>query len=170
MNQISSTGRQPSWDPMTLPLLAVFSSWTSTSLRITPSNHQSSSSSLKYTTPTSTPTVVFVSTSWRISGRLRSLFLRCSYQSAPYWLMPTPTILSFPTSHLSSNRTEQSTRPPHVNGPASTLCEVLNFCIPLNCSILIIFQHFHSLFKYYSTKLNSYSNFKQLNFVSFHFI
>ena len=170
MNQISSTGRQPSWDPMTLPLLAACSSWTSTSPRITPSNHQSSSSSLKYTTPTSTPTVVFVSTSLKISGPLRSLSRRCSCQSAPCWPMPTPTTLSFLTSLLSSNLTEQSMRLLPVNGPASTLCEVLNFCIPLNCSILIIFQHFHSLFKYYSTKLNSYSNFKKLNFVSFHFI
>ena len=120
---IPSIGRQRSWVPMTPPSLAVFSSWTSTSQRITPSSHQSSSSLRKYTTPISTQTEVSVWTSWKTSGPLHSLFQRFSSQSVPCWPMPTRTIPLSPTSPTSTSPTEQSMKPLLVNGLVSTPCE-----------------------------------------------
>ena len=107
----------------------VSSMWTLIFLQTTPSSHQSSSSSLKSTTPTLTRTVRSVSIFWRSNTHLHCTSeIFSSASKACLRILNLMVILSVEnltcsTSLTSARTTSQSMRQLPVNGPASTLCE-----------------------------------------------
>ena len=123
MSLINSIGRQLSWDQRTHPSQVVCFSWTFTSQQTIHSSHQSSNLSQKSITQILTLTVAFAWIFSRTNGLQHSLCPKCCSQSAPCSPMLTQTIHSCPTLPTNTRMTEQSTRPPPVNGPVNMPCD-----------------------------------------------
>lgn len=75
-----------------------------------------------FITATSTRTVVSVWTFWRISGVLHWPSARSCFPFAPFWLIPTPKILLFPTLLSFWRRIRPDTIVRPENGLPSTPC------------------------------------------------
>ena len=119
---ICSTGKQQSWDQMTLRMQEEFSFSISTFLRTIPSSLQKFTLQLVSTTVTSTRTEVSVWTFWRISGVLPWLLARFCSQSAVYWPIPIPMTHWFQISLNFSKQTEPDTIVRPENGLRNTQC------------------------------------------------